>query len=292
MPFDNTCKFLAEHFSADIASWLLGTPISLTRLEPSELFAEPIRADAVIFLEAEDLLAHIEFQTDPDPAIGSRMADYRLRGYYRNPNKQMRQIVVYLRPTRSPRVYQNTFEISGLRGEFEIVRLWEQPTEIFLSVPELLPFAVLSQTNDREGVLREVARRVEEMPERRWQSNIAAASAILAGLLLEKETIHRILRRDIMRESVIYQEIEAEAEIRGEARGEMRGRQAGIQEGLEHEKSLILRQLTRRIGTIAPPLETQIRSLSLTQLEALGEALLDFSEPADLENWLEQNRSN
>jgi predicted transposase/invertase (TIGR01784 family) len=112
---------LAEHFSVDIASWLLGTPISLTKLEPSELFAEPIRADAVIFLEAEDLLAHIEFQTDPDPAIGFRMADYRLRGYHRNPQKQMRQIVVYLRPTRSPRVYQTTFEISGLRGEFEVI---------------------------------------------------------------------------------------------------------------------------------------------------------------------------
>jgi predicted transposase/invertase (TIGR01784 family) len=278
MPFDNTCKFLAEHFSTEIASWLLGTPVALTKLEPSELFAEPIRADAIIFLEAEDLLAHIEFQTDPDPAIGARMADYRLRGYYRNPHKQMRQIVVYLRPTRSPRVYQTTFEISGLRGEFEVVRLWEQPTEIFLSSPGLLPFAVLSQTNDREGVLREVARRVEEISERRSKSNVAAASAVLAGLLLEKETIHRILRRDIMRESVIYQEIEQEAETRG--------RQAGIQEG---ELAFALRLITRRFGKITPPTEAQIRSLSLPKLEDLGEALLDFSSLTDLEQWLQSH---
>jgi predicted transposase YdaD len=61
MSFDNTCKFLAENFSADIATWLLGTPIELTKLEPSELFVEPIRADAVIFLESKDLLLHIEF---------------------------------------------------------------------------------------------------------------------------------------------------------------------------------------------------------------------------------------
>jgi predicted transposase YdaD len=51
MSFDNTCKFLAENFSADIATWLLGTPILMTKLEPSELFAEPIRADAIILLE-------------------------------------------------------------------------------------------------------------------------------------------------------------------------------------------------------------------------------------------------
>jgi predicted transposase/invertase (TIGR01784 family) len=219
MPFDNTCKFLAENFSADVATWLLGLPIPLTKLEPSELFAEPIRADAVIFLESADVLLHVEFQTKPDPEMGARMADYRLRAFYRYPHKQMRQIVVYLRPTRSPRVYETTFEISGLRGEFEVIRLWEQPTETFLRSPGLLPFAVLSQTHDQVEVLRSVAQRVEEMAEGCSQSNVAAASAILAGLVLDKEMIHQVLRRDIMRESVIYQEIEAEAEARGEAEG-------------------------------------------------------------------------
>jgi hypothetical protein len=54
------------------------------------------------------------------------------------------------------------------------------------------------------------------------------------------------------------------------------------------------------MNPIAPPQETQIRwsttdrrsSLSLTQLEDLGEALLDFSEPADLVTWLESNHSS
>ncbi|NJM74638.1 MAG: Rpn family recombination-promoting nuclease/putative transposase [Acaryochloridaceae cyanobacterium RU_4_10] len=275
MSFDNTCKFLAENFSADIATWLLGTPIQLTKLEPSELFVEPIRADAVIFMESEDLLLHVEFQTDPDPEIGFRVTDYRLRGFRRYPNKQMRQIVVYLRPTQSERVYQTHFELPGLRHEFEVVRLWEQPTELFLSSPGLLPFAVLSQTTEREQVLREVARKVEEIEDKRSQSNVAAASAILAGLLLKKDLIHRVLRSDIMRESVIYQEIEAEAEARGEARGEAKG-----------ELNFALRLLTRRIGTIAPQTEAQIRSLSLTQIEELGEALLDFSQPSDLSDWL------
>ena len=70
--------------------------------------------------------------------------------------------------------------------------------------------------------------------------------------------------------------------------GEQKGRQTGIQEG---ELAIVLRQLTRSIGPIASDLETQIRNLSLDQLESLGEALLDFSEPADLLTWLEQNRS-
>ncbi|NJM64352.1 MAG: DUF4351 domain-containing protein [Acaryochloris sp. RU_4_1] len=78
-----------------------------------------------------------------------------------------------------------------------------------------------------------------------------------------------------MRDSVIYQEIEAEAEAKGEAKGK-------IEEGL----NLVLRQLNRRFGSIAPSTETQIRSLSLSQLEELGEALLDFSNLSDLDEWL------
>jgi len=52
------------------------------------------------------------------------------------------------------------------------------------------------------------------------------------------------------------------------------------------ERALILRQLTRRVGSIPESLQTQIEALSLTELEGLGEALLDFSRPEDLEDWL------
>jgi predicted transposase YdaD len=70
-----------------------------------------------------------------------------------------------------------------------------------------------------------------------------------------------------MQQSVIYQDI--------------------LHEGGEKEaRSLILRQLTRRIGELSPEMRSQIQSLSLTQLETLGEALLDFTEPADLLNCL------
>jgi len=37
--FDNVCKFLAENFSEDFATWLLGEPIKLTKLSPTELSA-------------------------------------------------------------------------------------------------------------------------------------------------------------------------------------------------------------------------------------------------------------
>ncbi|MEH1864826.1 MAG: DUF4351 domain-containing protein, partial [Nostoc sp.] len=74
----------------------------------------------------------------------------------------------------------------------------------------------------------------------------------------------------------------------GERIGYERGKQEGKQEG---EKQLILRLLQRRLGELSPELQERIQSLSLNQLETLGEALLDFSAMEDLLNWLQANQS-
>ena len=65
--------------------------------------------------------------------------------------------------------------------------------------------------------------------------------------------------------------------------------QEGLEDGLQREKILILRLLTRQVGELPPELQTQLDALSLEQMEQLGEALLDFSERADLLNWLQAN---
>ncbi|MEL6381157.1 MAG: DUF4351 domain-containing protein [Cyanobacteria bacterium J06626_18] len=69
------------------------------------------------------------------------------------------------------------------------------------------------------------------------------------------------------------------------------GREEGREEGrIEGERSLVLRLLARKLGSIEPTLRTQIESLPLVKLEALGEALLDFTAMSDLEQWLRDNR--
>jgi predicted transposase YdaD len=116
-----------------------------------------------------------------------------------------------------------------------------------------------------------MASRVEVIPELRVQSNVAASAGILAGLLLKRDFINQVLRGDIMQQSVIYQDILQEGEQTGD---------------LKEGQSLILRQLTCRIGEVSPELRSQIQSLSLTQLGTLSEALLDFTKPTNLVNGL------
>jgi predicted transposase/invertase (TIGR01784 family) len=210
--YDDTCRFLAEHFSADFASWLLGKSVTLTELQPSELSLDPIRADALIFLESDEETLHIEFQTLPKNNIPFRVLDYRVRGYRRDPTKPMRQIVIYLKQSASPLVYQTSFMMERTHHEFEVIRLWEQPASLFLQYPGLIPFAVLGQSANAEETLRQAAQRVDQIIDPQAQANLMAASGILAGLKLEDDVIYRILRRDIMQESTVYRSIWREAE--------------------------------------------------------------------------------
>ena len=165
--FDSTCKFLAESFSSDFASWLLGESIPLTELSPSELSLEPIRADALILLASDEYILHLEFQTEPDPNMPYRMADYRLRVYRRFPQKQMKQVVIYLTPSQSYYVYQTAFEIPGTRHEFEVCTLMGTTYSSFLRIDGLLPLAVLTNTPDQAQTLRQVAERIDAVPEMR-----------------------------------------------------------------------------------------------------------------------------
>jgi hypothetical protein len=67
----------------------------------------------------------------------------------------------------------------------------------------------------------------------------------------------------------------------------------GIEQGIEQgERSLILRLLARQVGSLTPEVEAQIGALSLTQLDDLGEALLDFSSFTDLQNWLSSQQGD
>ncbi|MCA2941006.1 MAG: hypothetical protein IM319_18405 [Microcystis sp. M113S1] len=65
-------------------------------------------------------------------------------------------------------------------------------------------------------MLSQVSRSLETISQKQVQSNLAAATSILAGLVLNRETIKKILRSDIMRESVIYQDILEEGREEGE----------------------------------------------------------------------------
>jgi predicted transposase/invertase (TIGR01784 family) len=229
--FDNLCKFLAESFPEDYATWLLGSPIKLTQLSPTELSLEPIRADSLILEQSEDLVLHLEFQSKPDENMGFRMLDYRVRVYRRFPKKTMHQFVIYLKPTNSSLVYQDRFQVGETTHHYRVIRLWEESPEIFLKIPGLLPLAVLTQAEDPTLRLREVASILDTITDQRIKANLTAATSVLGGLVLKPELIKTILRGEIMKESAVYQEILQEGMAKGEQLGLKKGEQLGLKKG-------------------------------------------------------------
>ena len=67
-------------------------------------------------------------------------------------------------------------------------------------------------------------------------------------------------------------------------------KEQGIAQGRqEGELVIIMRLLARRIGAISPEIQARVQELPVSQLEDLGEALLDFTHAPDLEEWLRQH---
>ncbi|BAY10502.1 DUF4351 domain-containing protein [Calothrix sp. NIES-2098] len=280
MSYDNTCKYLAENYPADFARWLLASEITDIQVLKTELNLEPIRADSVTFLQISSQILHLEFQTSPasTPPIDFRMLDYytRLKRQYWC---DIEQVLIFLQPTSSEIVFNTQYVDKKTRHEYRVIRLWEEDPTPLLANPALLPLATLARTDSPEDLLEQVAAAVDMIEVRDEKQNISACVQVLAGLRFDKNLIKQLFREEIMQESVIYQDILQKGLQQGLQQGEELGKK---QEALE----LSLRLLTRRLGAIESQTEQQIRTLSITQLEELAEALLDFTSQSDVVNYL------
>ena len=116
-----------------------------------------------------------------------------------------------------------------------------------------------------------------------WQDLIAAiVGTRFKGLSIEELCAMTGLSLEDFRQSVLYREIYGT----GEADGIVKGRAEGRAEG---EAEVVLRLLRRRCGERSAAQEATIRALPIERLEALADALLDFSGAEDLRAWLAKN---
>lgn len=162
---------------------------------------------------------------------------------------------------------QYTSDFMGLKAhqDYRVINLWEISAQIAFqaSFPSLLPFVPIMRGGGEISIIQQA---VQQLRTNEQLSDLEPLLAFFARFVLAAPVIQQILRWDmvILRESPWYEEIRRE-------------------EALE----LVLRQLIRRLRTVNQNLQTQVRRLTLSQLEDLGEALLDFSVEADLIQWLE-----
>lgn len=146
--------------------------------------------------------------------------------------------------------------------------------------PETLWFRLLGKEKIQSNAIAEVAVLPQDHPCRQdalsWLGNLR--------VILEAREIREPEEEDLMMQlSPMFLEKIQAAELVGEQRGEVKGKTQGR---VEEARSLVIRQLTRKLENVNPELLAKIEALPLERVESLGEDLLDFTSIANLEQWL------
>jgi predicted transposase/invertase (TIGR01784 family) len=264
LAYDNICRYLTDNYPLSFVQWLIAEDINKIEVLPTELPIQPIRCDALFLLPTLNRILHLEIQTSPksDPPMPIRMLDYWLR-IYRKYSCPVQQVVIFLQETNSPDVFVDSLIVENTRHQYQVIRVWEQESEPLLQVPALLPLAVLAKTDEPNKLLQQVALAIDKIEEQPQQKNIAACVEVLASLKFDKQLIQQYLREELMQEAPMYQEIMKRGKL-----------------------ELLFYLLKTRFGDISPRLESQIKELSGEKIDALSAALFNFSQPADLVNWI------
>lgn len=83
-------------------------------------------------------------------------------------------------------------------------------------------------------------------------------------------------------DSILYTEGCKDGQEKGEKLGLDKGEKIG-------EQKAVFRMLAKRFGKLPDEVCSAIATLSLSQLEALSDALLDFANLAEVQDWLVQH---
>lgn len=241
------------------------------------------------------LLIHLEVQASPEKIFPERMFTYSMRifEYFHQPPTSL-AILCDAKSDWRPTRYEYRTPGTVLQFEFTIVKLLDYQSQWALLEQSQNPFAIVvmahlktqetaRNASDRKAWKFTLVKRLYEAGYSR--SDVVNLFKFVDWLMILPER----LKERFWEELKAYEEEREMPYITSvEQIGYDRGLQAGEEKGLEKgQRSLVLKLLTRKVGTLPDQAVDRIHQLSIAQLEALGEALLDFGSVDDLTAWLE-----
>ncbi|MBJ7899141.1 MAG: DUF4351 domain-containing protein [Cyanobacteria bacterium RI_101] len=317
-------EFLAFYFPAAYESINWTSPHTFLEQELAQIVADAElgrrRVDCLVEVtlttaRQEWVYIHVEIQGRRDKTFAERLFiyNYRLYDRYHRPVATL-AVLADTNPRWRPQGF--SYDLLGSRTsiEFAAVKILDYANQLDALLDNPNPFALvtaahlLTQQTRRNPAGRYDAkwRLARLLYERDWdKQRILDLFGIIDWLMklpqnLDKQlwtSIQNLERNKAMPyvlsvERIARQEGRQEGLQEGRQKGLQEGRQEGLQEGrqkglLEGESLLIVRLLSKRFGALSPEMVARIRGLTVSQLEQLGEALLDFQSLADLDNCLD-----
>ncbi len=298
-------------------------PHSLVFLD-KELFTdvtagERYEADLVVKARFKDedafFLIHVESQAQPQSGFGKRMFRYFAR-LHEKFDLPIYPIVLFTYDTpqnQEPDIYNVAFpDKVVLEFRYHVIQLNRLNWREFVQRPNPVASALMAKMNvapaDQQRVKLECLRMLVTLrldPARMRLIAGFVATYLRLSAEAEKQVIAALSSLDAAGQEEVMEVVNSWVELglqEGLQLGRQEGRQEGLQAGLElgrqeglqeglhvGQAQLILRLLARRFGEVDATLQQRIQMLSSERLEQLGEALLDFGQLADLEQWFQLN---
>lgn len=284
-----------ELFFPDLSTGLVHDSV---RFLDKELFTdvtsgERYEADLVVQAQMRGqesfVLIHVEHQAQAQADFGRRMFRYfaRLHDRYALPVYPI-VLFSYTRPRRpEPTVYRVAFaDWVILEFQYRVIQLNRLRWRDFVRRPNPIASALMAKMAiapaDRPRVKLECLRLLATL------RLDPARTRLLSGFI---DTYLQLNAHEAaqFQTALVHAQLQEQEVVMEIVTSWMReGIQQGLQQG-KHEEALalVLRLLRRRVGPLDAANEAQIRQLSLEALEDLSEALLDFTQVADVVTWLQ-----
>jgi hypothetical protein len=228
------------------------------------------------------LLLHIEVQGQYESQFAERVFIYnsRIFGLY----GQIPVSLVILcddRPNWRPQGYSADYPDTQLNFRFGMVKLLDWQDRLDELEASTNPFATVVMTHLK---FQETRKNVQQL--RDWKWRLTRALYDKGYGKQEIENLYQFIDWVIMlpeeMERALWQELKAFEEER-KVTYVTNAEKFGFERG---EQLMLTRLLTRKLGGIPDELMAQIQTLSISDLESLGDASIDFTQLSDLERWL------
>ena len=232
------------------------------------------------------LLIHVEVQAARESEFAKRMFMYNLRIFDRF-NRPAISLAILCDPSEQwrPESFNFDYPDTGLSFRFGRVKLLDYRERWSELEQSTNPFAIVVMAH-----LKAQATRRDDQQRKVWKLNLIRRLYERGYPRQEVINLFRFIDWVMILPEALKQEFWQSLKTYEEERRMpyiTSVEEIGFERGLEQgQRSLILKQLQRQMGELPDALRSQIDRLSSPQLESLAEALLDFTEVSDLQDWL------
>ena len=261
--YDISLKFLSDKFPEHFVSLIFGEFEGDVMLLDKKLPYTEHDSDYIVKIEDrhadckdDKFILHIEFQSRRDSNMPRRMMSYyaRIVDKYRLP---VYPVVIYLNSDdfgpNTPDTYVNSiYNEQIMKFKYRVLKVWEIDPKMIIDrnlygLFPILPLTNHGKTNDNR-CLKACFDLVEnaDIKDEALKANMSVCTGVLAGLRYPKELVKSLMKVEIMKESVIYQDILSE------------GIEKGKKEGMEES---IISVLSARFGDISANMTDMIHHI-------------------------------